>query len=71
MKKLIFASILGLALIAFTGCTTSENANMNTKCSASGKCANAKKVTKKCAASGKCDSAKKVAKKCDTGKCGK
>jgi len=69
MKKLIFASILGLALIAFTGCTTSDDADMGAKCSANGKCASAKKVAKKCAASGKCDGAKKVAKKCAAGKC--
>ena len=49
MKKLIFASILGLALVAFTGCTTSDNANMGAKCSASGKCSGAKKC-----AGGKC-----------------
>lgn len=60
MKKLIFTSILGLALVAFTGCTTSNDTNMGVKCSASGKCDSAKKVAKKCAAG-----------KCAGGKCGK
>ena len=60
MKKLIFASILGLALVAFTGCTTSDNANVGAKCASSGKCDSAKKVAKKCASS-----------KCSSGKCGK
>ena len=71
MKKLIFASILGLALVAFTGCTTGNDANAGMKCQA-GKCQTGKsKDAKKCAASGKCGSAKKVAKKCAAGKCGK
>ena len=71
MKKLIFASILGLALVAFTGCTTGNDANAGMKCQA-GKCQTGKcKGAKKCAASGKCDSAKKVAKKCAASKCGK
>ena len=63
MKKLIFTALVGLSMIAFTGCTTGSDASANTnnaKCSASGKCSS-KKVTKKCAASGKCSS----------GKCGK
>jgi hypothetical protein len=64
MKKLIFTSILGLALVAFTGCTTSDNANVGEKCSASGKCDSAKKVAKKVAK--KCTSSK-----CSSGKCGK
>jgi hypothetical protein len=71
MKKLIFSSLIGLALIAFTGCTNGSDAEMS-KCQ-SGKCNGAKK----CQASGKCGNAKKVAKKCNSaskcsaGKCGK
>ena len=66
MKKLIFTTLVGLSMIAFTGCTTGNDASTNTKCAASGKCSAsgkcaAKKVAKKCAASGKCSS----------GKCGK
>ena len=59
MKKVIFASLMGLALVAFTGCTTGNDAEA-AKCQ-SGKCDGAKK------APAKCDSAKK----CDAGKCGK
>ncbi len=36
-KKLIFSSLVGLALIAFTGCTTGGDADAEAKCS-SGKC---------------------------------
>jgi len=62
MKKLIFSSLVGLALVAFTGCTNNNDAEV-TKCQ-SGKCDGAKK----CDAAKKCDSAKK----CDaSGKCGK
>ncbi len=69
MKKLIFSSLVGLALIAFTGCTTGSDAGM--KCQA-GKCQSGKcKGAKKCATSSKCGNAKKVAKKCAAGKCGK
>ena len=70
MKKLIFASILGLGLIAFTGCTTGNNADTGMKCQA-GKCQTGKcKGAKKCTAGSKCGDAKKVAKKCQSGKCG-
>jgi uncharacterized low-complexity protein len=61
MKKLLFGSLLGLALIAFTGCTDSNDAQV-TKCQ-SGKCDSAKKTDKKCG-NGKCDTAKKSTKKC-------
>ena len=27
MKKIIFSSLIGLALVAFTGCTNSDNAD--------------------------------------------
>lgn len=71
MKKLIFSSLVGLALVAFTGCTTGHDAAP--KCQ-SGKCDSAKKcstkkcdTTKKCATT-KCDGAKKCAA---SGKCGK
>jgi len=65
MKKLIFSSLVGLALVAFTGCTTGNNAE-TAKCQ-SGKCDGAKK----CQSSEKCGDAKKVEKKCAAGKCGK
>ena len=71
MKKLIFSSFIGLAIVAFTGCTTGNDASAS-KCQ-SGKCASAKT----CKVAGKCGDAKKVAKKCAasgkcaTGKCGK
>ena len=66
MKKLIFTALMGLAMVGFTGCTTSSDAEAGTKCSASGKCAKdgkckSKKIAKKCTASGKCAA----------GKCGK
>lgn len=74
MKKLIFSSLVGLALVAFTGCTTSSDAEASAKaetkcssgkCAASGKCGGdkAKEVAKKCSASGKC-----AAGKCGTSK---
>ena len=56
-KKLIFSSLVGLALIGFTGCTTGDDANAGMKCQA-GKCKGAPLT------------AKKVAKKCGDGKCG-
>jgi len=60
MKNLIFTGLVGLAMVAFTGCTTGGDAAAGTKCSSS----------KKCASSGKC-AAKKAAKKCaSSGKCG-
>ena len=72
MKKLIFSSLVGLALVAFTGCTTGSDADTGSKCSASSKCAG-NKAAKKCASSTKCaaDKMKEVAKKCAAGKCGK
>ena len=67
MKKLIFSSLVGLALVAFTGCTTGNDASAS-KCQA-GKCDGAKK----CEASGKCagDKAKEATKCSASGKCGK
>ena len=61
MKKLIFSSLLGLALVAFTGCTNGSDAGAS-KCQ-SGKCDSAKK----------CDgAAKETAAKCQaSSKCGK
>jgi len=65
MKKLIFTALLGLGMVAFTGCTNSNDAEASaSKCAASGKCDSAKK----CSANAKCD-AKKVTKKCAAGKC--
>lgn len=61
MKNLIFSSLVGLALVAFTGCTNGSDAE-TAKCQ-SGKCDGAKK----CAGDKKSD----AAKKCDaSGKCG-
>ena len=75
MKKIIFTALVSLAIVGFTGCTTGEDADVATKCSASGKCA----TSKKCVTNGKCtgNKAKDVAKKCSSsgkcavGKCGK
>ena len=65
MKKLIFSSLVGLALIAFTGCTDSNDAEAGAKCNA-GKCQTDK------AKSAKCGGDKKAAAKCSAGgKCGK
>ena len=66
MKKLIFSSLVGLALVAFTGCTTGNDADAASKCQ-SGKCNGDK--TKKCQSSTKCSTNK--AQKCQSdGKCG-
>lgn len=60
MKKLIFGSLLGLALIAFTGCTNGSDAGASKcqsgKCDGAAKCSGdkAKETAKKCQASGKC-----------------
>lgn len=63
MKKLIFSSIIGLALIAFTGCTNGNDADTGAKCQSSkcqsnkaksSKCSGDKKSTAKCSSSGKC-----------------
>lgn len=69
MKKLIFSSLVGLALVAFTGCSHGNDAEVS-KCQ-SGKCDGAKK----CDGASKCDG-NKVATKCDGAssaveKCGK
>lgn len=58
MKKIIFSSLIGLALVAFTGCTNSDNAEAEAKCSASSKCDGATKCSG--------DKAKEVATKCDS-----
>lgn len=56
MKKLIFNAFIGLAMLAFTGCTKNSNTKVDTKCSASSKCSGGtvKTVTTKCDASKKC-----------------
>ena len=59
MKKLIFSSLMGLALLAFTGCTNGSDAGTSKcqsgKCDGAKKCdAAAKEATTKCQASGKC-----------------
>lgn len=67
MKKLIFTALVGLAMVAFTGCTTADDAKVGAKCAASGKCVS----SKKCAAGGKCTGNKAKAAKCAaSGKCG-
>lgn len=63
MKNVILASLLGFGMLAFTGCTDGNDANV-AKCQ-SGKCDSAKKTDKKCnsgAATSKCGSAKKSSK---------
>ena len=70
MKKLIFSSIIGLALIAFTGCTNGNDADTVAKCQ-SGKCQSSKCQNDK-AKSSKCSGDKKSTAKCSSsGKCGK
>jgi len=75
MKKLIFSSLVGLALVAFTGCTDGSDATAS-KCQ-SGKCQTAQKCEAGKCQAGKCKGAPAVAK-CDgakkcaaSGKCGK
>ena len=58
MKKLIFSSLVGLALVTFTGCTTGNDAGASKcdsakKCDGAAKC-DANKASSKCQASGKC-----------------
>jgi hypothetical protein len=60
LKKILFTSLLGLAMVAFTGCTDGKD-------TATGKCDSAKEVKTKCG-EGKCDSAKKTVTK-EEGKC--
>ncbi|MDQ7085575.1 MAG: hypothetical protein Q9M36_11940 [Sulfurovum sp.] len=52
MKHIIFSSLIGFALLTFTGCTHSEDVKVS-KCQAK-KCDKAKKESKKCQSSGKC-----------------
>ena len=66
MKHLIFGTIVGLALIGFTGCT--DSAEMGAKCQ-SGKCQSGKCQGDKAKAA-KCGG-KKATAKCQSGKCGK
>ena len=59
MKKLIFSALLGLALVAFTGCTNGSDAGADKcqsgKCDGANKCDGAvKEAAAKCQASGKC-----------------
>ena len=65
MKKLIFSSLVGLALITFTACSHNDDVKAEAKCNA-GKCQTDK------AKSAKCGGDKKAAAKCSSGgKCGK
>lgn len=68
MKNVVLGAIFTLAMVAFTGCATSEDTNVGAKCSTS-KCS----TGKKCASATKCsgDKAKAMATKCSAGKCGK
>jgi hypothetical protein len=61
MKKLIFSSLVGLALVAFTGCTNGSDAETE-KCQ-SGKCDGAQKCDAKTPAK-KCDGASSAVEKC-------
>lgn len=64
MKKLIFSSLIGFAMLAFTGCTKNYDTEEAAKCSASSKCEGATKCSG--------DKVKEVVTKCDSsGKCGK
>ena len=64
MKKLIVSLLIGLAMVAFTGCTKNSDAEAAAKCSASSKCDGAAKCSG--------DKAKEIVTKCDSsGKCGK
>ncbi len=61
MKSLIFSTLVGLALVSFTGCTTNGDAEVS-KCQ-SGKCESGKcKGAKKCDGAKKCASSKKCGK---------
>ena len=57
MKKLIFSSLVGLALISFTACSHNDDVEAGAKCNA-GKCQTDK------AKSAKCGGDKKAASKC-------
>ncbi len=64
MKNLIVSSLIGLAMLAFTGCTKNYDGEATAKCSASSKCDGATKCSG--------DKTKEVTTKCDSsGKCGK
>jgi hypothetical protein len=60
MKKLIFSSLIGLALVAFTGCygPTADKTVETQRCQAD-------KKTTKCGTSSKCGDAKEVTTKCN------
>lgn len=69
MKNLIFSSLVGLALVTFTGCTNGSDAGASKcdsakKCQTSGKCGDAKKAVTKCDGAKKCSSS-------PVAKCGK
>lgn len=69
MKKLIFSSLLGFALIAFTGCAPkSSDAEAAAKCDSvkSMRCASDRKAAK-CSASGKCAAQSSSGAKCSDG----
>ena len=62
MKKIIFASVVGLALLGFTGCMSGI---MGGKCMGSDKC----ESSDKCASSGKCSGEDKSEETADESKC--
>ena len=64
MKKLIVSAFIGLAMLAFTGCTKNSETDVGAKCSASSKCSGATKCSG--------DTVKTATTKCDASKkCGK
>jgi len=69
MKKLIFTALVGLAMVAFTGCTTGSDAETS-KCQ-SGKCQTAQKCDAGKCQAGKCKGAPSAKKCAASGKCGK
>jgi len=67
MKNLLFGALVGTALIAFTGCTNGDDAQMGAKCQ-SGKCQSGKcQADKAKAKAAKCGG-KKSASKCQSAK---
>jgi len=64
MKKILFAAMLSVAVLGFTGCADKELTSeaKSAKCG-SGKCGGDKKAASKCG-SGKCGASKESSSKC-------
>ncbi len=63
MKNLIVSAFIGLAMLAFTGCTKNNTTETTAKCSTSSKCDGATKCSgDKVKATTKCDASKKCGK---------